>query len=214
MTQPPLNATILPVTPYQQNCSLVWCTATRRGAVIDPGGEIARIRQAAAAQGVTIEKVLLTHGHLDHASGAAELARELGVKIEGPHRDDLFLLERLGENARRPGFTEAENCLPDRWLEDGDTVTVGEVELGVRHCPGHTPGHVVLFHQEAKIAFVGDVLFKGSVGRTDFPARQPPATGRFHHRAAVAAGRRHALRAGARRNVHLRLGAEDQPLCV
>jgi glyoxylase-like metal-dependent hydrolase (beta-lactamase superfamily II) len=137
--------------------------------VIDPGGEIARIRQAAASQGVTIEKVILTHGHLDHASGATRLARELGVKIEGPHRDDLFLLERLGENARRPGFPEAEDCLPDRWLDDGDTVNVGQVELGVRHCPGHTPGHVVLFHQGAKIAFVGDVLFRGSIGRTDFP---------------------------------------------
>jgi len=167
--QPPLNAVILPVTPYQQNCSLVWCTATKKGAVVDPGGEIARIRQAAASQGVTIEKVILTHGHLDHASGAARLARELGVKIEGPQRDELCVLERLGENARRPGFPEAEDCLPDRWLEDGDTVTVGQVELGVRHCPGHTPGHVVLFHQGAKIAFVGDVLFRGSIGRTDFP---------------------------------------------
>ncbi len=169
MAQPALNATVLPVTPYRQNCSLLWCTATKRGAVVDPGGEIERIRKAALAQGVTIEKVLLTHGHLDHASGATRLAREMGVRIEGPHRDDLFLLERLGENSRRPGFGEAENCLPDRWLEDGDLVQVGEVELGVRHCPGHTPGHVVLFHQEAKIAFVGDVLFAGSVGRTDFP---------------------------------------------
>lgn len=169
MAQPALSATVLPVTPYRQNCSLLWCTATKRGAVVDPGGEIERIRKAALAQGVTIEKVLLTHGHLDHASGATRLAREMGVRIEGPHRDDLFLLERLGENSRRPGFGEAENCLPDRWLEDGDLVQVGEVELGVRHCPGHTPGHVVLFHQEAKIAFVGDVLFAGSVGRTDFP---------------------------------------------
>ena len=169
MTQPPLNAVILPVTPYQQNCSLVWCTATKKGAVIDPGGEIARIRQAAASQGVTIEKVILTHGHLDHASGAARLARELGVKIEGPHRDDLFLLEKLGENARRPGFPEAEDCLPDRWLDDGDTVQVGRCTLAVRHCPGHTPGHVVFHSAEAKRAFVGDVLFAGSIGRTDFP---------------------------------------------
>jgi glyoxylase-like metal-dependent hydrolase (beta-lactamase superfamily II) len=169
MSQPALNAAILPVTPYQQNCSLVWCTASKRGAVVDPGGEIARIRRMADSQGVTIEKIVLTHGHLDHASGASRLARELGVTIEGPHRDDLFLLEKLGENTRRPGFAEAENCLPDRWLENEDIVTIGKAELGVRHCPGHTPGHIVLFHQEAGIAFVGDVLFRGSIGRTDFP---------------------------------------------
>jgi glyoxylase-like metal-dependent hydrolase (beta-lactamase superfamily II) len=169
MSEMPLKVAILPVTPYQQNCSLVWCTSTLRGAVIDPGGEVDRLKQAIAANGVTLEKVLLTHGHLDHASGATRLARELGVPIEGPHRDDLFLLEALGANAKRPGFTDAENCLPDRWLEDGETVSFGEVELGVRHCPGHTPGHVVFFHRDAKIAFVGDVIFAGSVGRTDFP---------------------------------------------
>ncbi len=169
MQEPPIKAAILPVTPYQQNCSLVWCTATKRAAVVDPGGEVERLKQIIAAQGLTLEKVLLTHGHLDHASGATKLARDMGVKIEGPHRDDLFLLEQLGENARRPGFADAENCLPDRWLEDGDTVTLGEQTFGVRHCPGHTPGHVVLFHEGVKLAFVGDVLFKGSVGRSDFP---------------------------------------------
>jgi len=169
MQEPPIKAAILPVTPYQQNCSLVWCTATKRAAFVDPGGEVAKLKQVLAQQGLTLEKILLTHGHLDHASGAAKLAREMGVKIEGPHRDDLFLLERLGENARRPGFADAENCLPDRWLEDGDTVTVGEQTFGVRHCPGHTPGHVVLYHGGAKLAFVGDVLFCGSIGRTDFP---------------------------------------------
>jgi glyoxylase-like metal-dependent hydrolase (beta-lactamase superfamily II) len=169
MQEPPVKAVILPVTPYQQNCSLVWCTATKRAAFVDPGGEVAKLRQLLTQQGLTLEKILLTHGHLDHASGAAKLAREMGVTIEGPHRDDLFLLEALGENARRPGFGDAENCLPDRWLDDGDTVTVGEQTFGVRHCPGHTPGHVVLYHQTAKIAFVGDVLFAGSIGRTDFP---------------------------------------------
>jgi glyoxylase-like metal-dependent hydrolase (beta-lactamase superfamily II) len=137
--------------------------------VIDPGGEVERLKQAIAGQGVTLEKVLLTHGHLDHASGATKLAREFGVPIEGPHRDDLFLLEELGRNARRPGFGDAENCMPDRWLENGETVRVGDVEFGVRHCPGHTPGHVVFFHESARVAFVGDVLFKGSVGRSDFP---------------------------------------------
>jgi glyoxylase-like metal-dependent hydrolase (beta-lactamase superfamily II) len=140
-----------------------------RAAVIDPGGEVERLKRAIAGQGVSLEKVLLTHGHLDHASGAARLARDLGVPVEGPHPDDLFLLEELGRNAARPGFADAEDCLPDRWLSDGETVSFGEVELGVRHCPGHTPGHVVFFHQEAKIAFVGDVLFKGSIGRCDLP---------------------------------------------
>ncbi len=169
MTDLPLEAAILPVTPYQQNCSLVWCTKTNKAALIDPGGEVDRLKEAVTAQGLTLEKVLLTHGHLDHASGAAKMARTFGIPIEGPHKDDLFLLEDLGRNARRPGFGDAENCIPTRWLEDGDTVRVGEVEFGVRHCPGHTPGHVVFFHQATKIAFVGDVLFKGSIGRCDLP---------------------------------------------
>jgi glyoxylase-like metal-dependent hydrolase (beta-lactamase superfamily II) len=169
MTDLPLKAAILPVTPYRQNCSLVWCTRTSRAALVDPGGEVERLKQAMTAQGVSLEKVLLTHGHLDHASGAAKLARDFGVPVEGPHRDDLFLLEGLGRNAKNPGFPDAENCMPDRWLDDGDTVSFGEVEFGVRHCPGHTPGHIAFFHQGAKIAFVGDVLFKGSVGRSDLP---------------------------------------------
>jgi len=169
MSDTPLKAAVLPVTPYQQNCSLVWCTKTRRGAFIDPGGDADRLKEMARQQGVTIEKILLTHGHLDHASAATKLARDYGVKIEGPNQGDQFLLDELGRNARRPGFSDAENCTPDRWLEDNDTVRVGEVELGVRHCPGHTPGHVVFFHRDAKVAFVGDVLFKGSIGRCDLP---------------------------------------------
>jgi glyoxylase-like metal-dependent hydrolase (beta-lactamase superfamily II) len=167
--QPPIKARILPVTPYQQNCSLVWCTTTGRGVLIDPGGDTERLKAAVAAEGVTIERLLLTHGHLDHASGTAKLAREFGVPVEGPHADDSFLLDELGRQARRPGFADAENCTPDRFLENEDTVRFGEIEFGVRHCPGHTPGHVVFFHPDAKIAFVGDVLFAGSVGRTDFP---------------------------------------------
>ena len=169
MTDTPIKAAILPVTPYQQNCSVVWCTRTRKAAVIDPGGDLDRLKEALRVEGVSLETVLLTHGHLDHASGATKLAREFGVPIEGPHRDDAFLLDELGRNAMRPGFGDAENCTPTRWLEDGDTVTVGEAVFGVRHCPGHTPGHVVFFHEGARVAFVGDVLFQGSIGRTDFP---------------------------------------------
>ena len=169
MSSAPFKVAILPVTPYRQNCSIVWCTTTMKGAVIDPGGDVARLRDTVAANGIAIEKVLLTHGHLDHASGAAKLARELAVPIEGPHTDDAFLLAALGENAGQPGFADAEACTPSRFLVDGDTVCFGEIAFGVRHCPGHTPGHVVFFHQGAKIAFVGDVLFKGSIGRTDLP---------------------------------------------
>jgi hydroxyacylglutathione hydrolase len=169
MIEPPLKAQILPVTPFQQNCSLVWCTRTNQAAIIDPGGEVARLEQAISGLGLNLQKVLLTHGHLDHASGAAKLARAHAVPIEGPHRDDLFLLEALGRNSSRPGFGDAENCTPDRWLEDGDSVEFGDVRFGVRHCPGHTPGHVVFYHQGSKIAFVGDVLFAGSVGRSDLP---------------------------------------------
>ena len=169
MNDAPVAAGILPVTPYQQNCSLVWDPATMRGAVVDPGGEIERIEHAITAKGVTVEKVLLTHGHLDHAGGAAALARRLGLSIEGPHMDDRFLLESLAEQGKRYGFAGSEACTPDRWLKDEDTVSVGGATLGVRHCPGHTPGHVVFYNQGAKLAFVGDVLFKGSVGRSDLP---------------------------------------------
>lgn len=169
MSALPFKALILPVTPYRQNCSLVWCTKTMGAAIIDPGGDVERLTAAIAAQGVTLEKVFLTHGHLDHASGATKLAREFAVPIEGPHRDDLFLLEKLGRNAVQPGFSDAQDCLPDRWLDGGETVRFGAVEFGVRHCPGHTPGHIVFFHPGARIAFVGDVIFKGSVGRSDLP---------------------------------------------
>jgi hydroxyacylglutathione hydrolase len=169
MSETPLKAQILPVTPFQQNCSIVWCTRTNKAAIVDPGGDVPRLKQAVSALGIDLEKVLLTHGHLDHASGAAKLARDFGVPIEGPHQNDLFLLEALSRNASRPGFADAESCTPDRWLVDGDTVRFGELELGVRHCPGHTPGHVVFFHKDAKLAFVGDVIFAGSVGRTDLP---------------------------------------------
>jgi len=169
MNDAPVSAGILPVTPYRQNCSLVWCPVSMKGAVIDPGGELPRIEHAIAAKGVSVEKILLTHGHMDHAGGATALSQKLGVPIEGPHQGDRFLLDSLAEQGASFGLSGAENCTPDRWLEDGDTHTVGEAVLGVRHCPGHTPGHVVFYNRAAKLAFVGDVLFKGSIGRTDLP---------------------------------------------
>jgi glyoxylase-like metal-dependent hydrolase (beta-lactamase superfamily II) len=165
---PPLKAAIIPVTPLQQNCSLLWCTATMRGAFVDPGGDLPRLRSAAEQAGVRIEKILLTHGHIDHCGGAAILADELGVPIEGPHEEDLFWIERLEEDGRKYGIT-GRPFLPARWLGDGDEVRVGELTLAVSHCPGHTPGHVVFHHAPSRLALVGDVLFRGSVGRWDFP---------------------------------------------
>ncbi|MDP9085753.1 MAG: MBL fold metallo-hydrolase [Pseudomonadota bacterium] len=168
MSEPPLRAAILPVTPLQQNCSLLWCTRTMRGAFVDPGGDLPKLREAIARSGVTIEKILVTHGHIDHCGSAGIFAEELGVGIEGPHEADRFWIARLEDDGRNYGVT-GKPFEPDRWLVDGDTVTVGEVTLEVRHCPGHTPGHIVFFHPESKLAIVGDVLFQGSIGRTDFP---------------------------------------------
>lgn len=164
----PLKAAIVPVTPLQQNCTLLWCTRTMRAAFVDPGGDLPRLKEAARQAGVTVEKILLTHGHIDHAGEAGVLARELGVPIEGPHEADRFWISRLDEDGRQWAM-RGEVFEPDRWLEDGDTVRVGDLALAVRHCPGHTPGHVVFHHPQSKLAIVGDVLFKGSIGRWDFP---------------------------------------------
>jgi hydroxyacylglutathione hydrolase len=160
---------ILPVTPFQQNCSLIWCEATRRAALVDPGGDVEVLLAAVARAGVTLEKLLLTHGHIDHVGGALELSRRLGLPIFGPHPDDAFLLDSLPAQAEMYGFPPAAAFAPQEWLRDGDSVQVGKLVLQVIHCPGHTPGHVVLFEPESRHAFVGDVLFKGSIGRTDFP---------------------------------------------
>ena len=165
---PPLRAAIIPVTPLQQNCTLLWCTRTMRGAFVDPGGDLPRLKAAALQAGVTIEKILLTHGHIDHCGSAGILAEELGVEIEGPHEADIYWISKLAEDGRRYGI-EGRPFEPARWLADGDTVTVGELELAVRHCPGHTPGHVVFHHAPSSLALVGDVLFQGSIGRWDFP---------------------------------------------
>jgi glyoxylase-like metal-dependent hydrolase (beta-lactamase superfamily II) len=166
--EPPLRAAIIPVTPLQQNCTLLWCTKTMRGTFTDPGGDLPKLKAAAAQAGVTIEKILLTHGHIDHCGSAGILAEELGVEIEGPHEADMYWIARLEDDGRRWGIP-GKPFAPSRWLEDGDTVTVGELTFNVRHCPGHTPGHVVFHHPESSLAIVGDVLFKGSIGRWDFP---------------------------------------------
>ena len=165
---PPLRAAIIPVTPLQQNCTLLWCTETMLGAFVDPGGDLPRLKAAAEQAQVTIEKILLTHGHIDHCGSAGILAEELGVPIEGPHEDDQFWIAQLEEDGARYGIA-GRPFTPDRWLVDGDRARVGNLTFDVRHCPGHTPGHVVFHHPESKLALVGDVLFKGSVGRWDFP---------------------------------------------
>jgi hydroxyacylglutathione hydrolase len=165
---PPMRAAIIPVTPLQQNCSLIWCTKTMKGALVDPGGDLDKLKEGVAKAGVTLEKILVTHGHLDHCGQAGMLADELGLDIEGPHEDDRFWIDQLDDDGPRWGMV-AKSFTPTRWLHHGDTVTVGELTLDVIHCPGHTPGHVVFFHAPSRFAIVGDVLFQGSIGRTDFP---------------------------------------------
>jgi hydroxyacylglutathione hydrolase len=160
---------IIPVTPFQQNCTLLWCEETKEAAAIDAGGDVERILREAEKQGVKLTKLLNTHGHLDHVGGVATLADRLGLPIEGPHQEDDFWIEGMPEQCRMFGFPPTRSFTPDRWLKEGDTVNVGKVELEVRHCPGHTPGHVVFIHRPTKTVFVGDVLFQGSIGRTDFP---------------------------------------------
>ena len=160
---------IIPVTPYQQNCTLIWCEETKRAAVIDPGGELHLIKAAAEQAGVEIEKILITHAHLDHAGGAADLAEMYDVPIEGPEKEDQFWIDSIAEQGKMLGLPDTKSFTPTRWLNDEDRVSVGNVELEVYHCPGHTPGHVIFYQRDDQLAFVGDVLFMGSVGRTDFP---------------------------------------------
>lgn len=168
MTDAPMKAVIIPVTPLQQNCTLLWCAKTNKGALSDPGGDLGRLKAAVAEHGVDLEKIIITHGHLDHCGQAGMLAEELGLPIEGPHEDDRFWIDQLDGDGARYGM-EAKSFEPDRWLSDGDQVTVGELVFDVVHCPGHTPGHVIFYHQPSKLAVVGDVIFQGSIGRTDFP---------------------------------------------
>lgn len=164
-----MKCAIVPVTPFQQNCSVIWCEITKEGAVVDPGGDLERVMAAVTQHGVRLSKILLTHGHVDHAAGSADLAEALDLPIEGPNEADKFLIDGLPEAAAQYGFPPARAFTPNRWLVGGDTVSIGDVRLQVIHCPGHTPGHVVFLHRPSRFALVGDVLFRGSIGRTDFP---------------------------------------------
>ncbi len=165
----PLKASIIPVTPFQQNCVLVWNDATMEGTVIDPGGDVPAILAEIKARGVTLTQILLTHGHIDHAGGADELREITGIPVTGPHRADAILLDHLEQQGRAYGIAGARNLTPDRWLDEGESITLGGEAFAVLHCPGHSPGSLVYVSEALRLAFVGDVLFQGSIGRTDFP---------------------------------------------
>ena len=169
ISDPPIRAAIVPVTLLQQNCSIVCCVETNKGAFVDPGSDIDLLMDAVEQARCEIEKILLTHGHADHAGAADELRERLGIPIEGPHIDDQFWIDAIPQDSAKYGFPGGRAFDSDRWLVGGDSVTVGNVTFGVYHCPGHTPGHVVFHQAESNLAFVGDVLFQGSIGRSDFP---------------------------------------------
>ncbi len=164
-----LRYQIIPVTPFQQNCTVFWNEETKKGGIVDPGGDLQLLNKFIDEQGIEIEKILVTHGHLDHAGSVKAMADERGIPIIGPHKDDKFWIDGMPEAAAQYGFPEALAFEPDQWLEHGDTVDVAGSRFDVVHCPGHTPGHVVFVQSDDKVAMVGDVLFQGSIGRTDFP---------------------------------------------
>ena len=165
-----LNIAILPVTSFQQNCTFIWNDNDNHGVVIDPGGDFERIKEAIDQSGILVDQILLTHGHLDHVGAAMKLKEYLDVEIIGPHEDDKFLCDSVAETASKYGIGEGfDNVYPDQWLKEGDTVTIGGAQFDVYHCPGHAPGHVIFYNDDRKFAHVGDVLFRGSVGRTDLP---------------------------------------------
>jgi len=170
-----VQAAIIPVTDFQQNCTLMWCPQTMRAVVVDPGGDLPRIRRAIAEAEVTVEKIWLTHGHIDHAGAAAELRQELAVPIEGPHRAEEFLLGHIAASGLKFGMFSARNVVPDRWLDDGDAVAIGALTFAVLHCPGHSPGSVAFVNATERFAIVGDVLFRHSIGRSDLPGGDPAA---------------------------------------
>ena len=164
-----ISKTIIPVTPFQQNCSILVCEQSNKAALVDPGGDVETLLQALDKLQVEPEKIFLTHGHMDHCGGADALRERLGLPIEGPHESDRFWIDQLPKWSEAVGMPPSPPFEPDRWLQQGDTVTFGEQQMSVLHCPGHTPGHVVFFLAAARLALVGDVLFQGSIGRTDFP---------------------------------------------
>lgn len=164
-----LKVLIVPVTPFEQNCSILICEESNSAAIVDPGGDLPKIIDALKTSGATPEKILLTHGHIDHCAGAVALAKELDVKIEGPHQDEKFWLDQLPEQSKRFGFPSSDAFEPHKWLQDDEIVSVGKTQLLVKHCPGHTPGHIIFYSEADRLAVVGDVLFAGSIGRTDFP---------------------------------------------
>lgn len=166
---PPIGVAVVPVTPLQQNCTIVWCRKTMKAAIIDPGASVDQLLAVIAKQGLTLDAIWITHGHLDHAGGAAEMQEKTGLDIIGPHPADQFWIDGIPQQGQTYGLPEARSFTPTRWLADGDTLTLGETTWEVYHCPGHTPGHVIFFNREARFAQVGDVLFQGSIGRTDFP---------------------------------------------
>lgn len=164
-----LQYKIIPVTAFEQNCSVLWCDKTNDAAVVDPGGDIPKILNFIESQGLKLKKIILTHAHIDHAGATAELSEKNGLPIEGPHKEDQFWIDLLPQQSQMFGFPSVRSFTPDRWLNQDDTVQIGHETLQVLHCPGHTPGHVVFYHAPSKLAVVGDVLFQGSIGRTDFP---------------------------------------------
>lgn len=164
-----MNIVVLPVTPFAQNCSLIWCSETMKGAFVDPGGDIDKLIAAATQHGVSIEKIILTHGHLDHVGGTVAIAKHYNVPVIGPHIGDKFWLDALMQQSQMFGFPPAQPFSPNEWLNDNDTISLGNITLEVLHCPGHTPGHVVLVERASNRVVVGDVIFAGSIGRTDFP---------------------------------------------
>lgn len=164
-----MKVQIVPVTAFQQNCSIIKCEETNRLAIVDPGGDVSRINEAVSSMGGQVEKILITHAHIDHAGATKEVADYYEVPIEGPHKEDQFWIDKLSDQSRMFQFPNAQPFVPTRWLEQSDTVSVGNIQLEVRHCPGHTPGHVIFINHEHKLCWVGDVIFKGSIGRTDFP---------------------------------------------